>query len=74
MHLFGHDARNLTPSITRSRETLSIKTAGLLLRELEAEIILTDRWTHGAVCATPSSGTSPTKHESGSQLGATRGS
>ena len=71
MYLFGHDTRNLTPSVTRSRKTLTVKTAGLLLRELEAEIILADSWAHGTVCATSSSGATP-KHEPGSQLGTTR--
>ena len=71
MHLFGHDTRNLAPSVARSRKTLSIKTAGLLLGKLEAEIILADCWAHGVVCATSSPRTTP-KHEPGSQLGTTR--
>jgi len=69
MYLFGHNTRNL--AIARSRKALTVKTAGLLLRELEAEIILTDRWAHWTVCATSSSGPTP-KHEPGSQLGTTR--
>jgi len=72
MYLFGHDTRNLTPSVARSGKAMTIKTAGLLLRELEAEIILADRWAHGTVCATPSPGTTTPKHEPGSQLGTTR--
>ena len=72
MYLFGHDARNLAPRVARSRKTLTIKTARLLLRELETEIILTDRRAHGTVCTTSSSGTTTPKHEPGSQLGTTR--
>ena len=71
VYLFRHDARNLPPSIARSRKTLRIMAASLLLRELEADIILTDGWAHGVVCATSSSGTAP-EHEPGSQLGTTR--
>jgi len=72
IYLFGHDARDLASRIVRSRKALSIKWAGLLLRELEADIILIDWWTHGIVRATSSSGTTGSKHETGSQLGTTR--
>ena len=71
IYLFGHDARNLASAIVRSRKTLTIKSAGLLLRELESDILLADRWTHGTARATSSLGSGTTKHETGSQLGTT---
>ena len=72
IHLFSHDARNLASGIIRSGKTLSIKWVGLLLGELEPDILFTNRWTHGTVRATPSSGAAAPKHEAGSQLGTTR--
>lgn len=71
IYLFGHNTRNLTPNITWSRETLRVKTTGLLLRELEAEVLLADRWAHRTACAASSLRSSPPKHEPGSQLGTT---
>jgi len=71
IYLLGHDSRNLASRIVRSRKALSIMWAGLLLRELEADILLIDWRTHRIVRATSSSGTG-SKHETGSQLGTTR--
>jgi hypothetical protein len=69
IYLFGHDARDTSSRIVVAGKALAIEGAGLLLGELETDVLLIDWWTRRTVRATSSSSS---KHETGSQLGTAR--